>query len=142
MRARKDIAKDELLITELPIIIAPKYHESEEEEDENLNSFCVGCFEFLKVVYHKCPSCLWPACSSNCKGLTNPDLHDIECQLLRMGKVPAYKMNIRSVKDYYRTDALAALKILILQRKNPKKFKAIMDLESNENKRAMTMNFK
>lgn len=141
LRLNRDVAKGDVLITEFPTVLGPKYHETEEEE--NFHSFnCVGCFEFIKVLYHKCPSCLWPACSPDCGALTNPDLHEIECQLLRMGKGPANKMDIQAIKNYYRSDALIALKILLLQRKNPKKFKAIMEMESNEKKRALTTNFK
>lgn len=138
---RGDIQKDDVLISEFPIVLGPKYHEADEEESPH-SFHCVGCFEFIKVLYYKCPLCLWPACSSECFGLTNPDLHDIECQFLRLGKGPANKMDINSIKNYYRTDCLLALKILIMQRKNPKKFKTIMEMESNEQKRAMTTNFK
>jgi hypothetical protein len=142
LRAKRDILKGDLLITELPTIIGPKYHGADEEEGTSQVFNCVGCFEEIKAVYHKCPMCLWPACSSECSGLTNPELHDIECQLLRMGKGPSQKMNLKSINDYYRSDVLVALKILILQRKNPKKFKAIMEMESNEKKRALTSNFR
>lgn len=143
LRAKRDIAKGDLLISEQPTIIGPKYHGTDDEEEEISQTFnCVGCFEEFKAVYHKCPVCLWPACSSECSGLANPELHDIECALLRMGKGPAQKMNLKSIKDYYRSDVLLALKILILQRKNPKKFKAILEMESNEKKRALTTNFR
>lgn len=102
----------------------------------------MGCFEPIKVLHFKCPNCAWPACSSDCSGLTNPELHDIECGLLKVGPGPVHRTDIRSIKDYYRSDALLALKILLLQRKNPKKFKALMDMESNETSRLLTFNFK
>jgi hypothetical protein len=141
LRAKRDISKGDVLITEMPAIIGPKYHASDEEESPH--SFnCVGCFEHIKVLYHKCPACLWPACSSECAALANPELHDIECQLLRAGKGPRNKMDINSIKNYYRSDALMAIKILLLQLKNPKKYNSIMEMESNEKKRALTTNFR
>lgn len=130
------------MISEMPTIIGPKYHETDAEEGNSHSFNCVGCFEDLKVLYHKCPTCLWPACSSECIGLTNPELHDIECPMLRMGKGPKDKMNLKTIKEYYRSDVLLALKILLLQRKNPKKFQAIMDMESNEKKRVLTINYR
>ncbi len=141
LQAKRDISKGDLLIAENPIVIGPKYHG--DDEDENSHSFnCVGCFERINVLYNKCPKCLWPACSSECGALSNPELHDIECQILRLGKGPRDKMNLKSIKEYYRSDILIALKILILQRKNPKKFKAIMEMEGNEKLRALTLNFR
>lgn len=143
LKANRDIAKDSIILSELPCVVGPKWNNSEDDEDRNSFQFsCVGCFEPIKMLHHRCPSCQWPACSPNCIGLTNIELHDIECALLKIGKGPVKKTDIRSIKDYYRMDALLALKILLLQRKNPKKFKSLMTMESNENNRLLTYNFK
>lgn len=122
--------------------MGPKWNLEDDERPSAPSFSCVGCFEPLKVLNFTCPSCHWPACSSECAGLTNPDLHDIECALLKIGKGPEDRSDIRSIKEYFRSDALFALKILILQRKNPKKFKAIIGMESNETNRLMTFNFR
>ena len=55
---------------------------------------------------------------------------------------PKDKRDIVSIKDYFRMDTMLALKILLLQRKNPKKFNAIIEMESNEKNRLLTTNFK
>lgn len=141
LRANRDISASTIAISEPPCIVGPKWN-SEDDDPSAIAFSCVGCFEPIKVLHYKCPNCSWPACSHDCTGLTNSELHDIECGLLRLGKGPVDKTDIRSIKDYYRSDALLALKILLLQRKNPKKFKALMGMESNEKKRLLTYNFK
>lgn len=126
---------------ESPCVVGPKWNA--EDEDPSAVAFsCVGCFEPIKVLHYKCPNCFWPACSPDCSGLTNPELHDIECGLLRVGRGPINRNDIRSIKEYYRSDALLALKILLLQRKNPKKFKALMEMECNEKNRLLTYNYR
>ncbi|KAG5681719.1 hypothetical protein PVAND_011129 [Polypedilum vanderplanki] len=144
LRATREIKAGSLIISEAPVIIGPKWTSDEDdEEDENFFKFsCVGCFEVISNLRHKCDVCMWPCCSPDCPGLTNAELHDIECQLLKMGKGPENRTNVKSIKKYFRTDILIALKILLLQRKNPKRFKAIMEMESNEKKRMMTLNYK
>jgi hypothetical protein len=140
MKTTKDVEANSVLITEAPLCIGPKWTI---DADEGFSNFsCVGCFEPIKILHHKCMSCFWPACNNGCAGLTNPELHDIECQFLKAGKGPANKTDIQSIKEYFRMDTLLALKILLLQRKFPKKFKAIMEMESNEKKRRNTANYK
>ncbi|XP_070495981.1 SET domain-containing protein SmydA-8-like [Chironomus tepperi] len=140
LRASRDISAGNVLISETPVIIGPKW--TLDQDEEMLKFTCVGCFETIKTLYHKCPSCNWPACSTECIGLLNTELHDIECQFLKCGKGPEDKTNIKSIKDYFRMDTMLALKILLLQRKNPKRFKTIMDMISNEKNRLLTSNFK
>jgi len=55
---------------------------------------------------------------------------------------PKDKTDIKSIKDYFRMDTMLALKILLLQRKYPKRFQAIMEMESNEKNRLLTSNYK
>lgn len=141
MRASREIAANTLIVTEPPIIVGPKWN-SEDEDLSSLSFWCIGCFQPIKVLNSKCPKCFWPACSTECIGLTNPELHSIECGLLKVGKGPANKTDFRSIQGYYRSDALLALKIVLLQRKNPKKFKALMEMESNEKNRLLTYNFR
>lgn len=141
MRASRDISAKTKIFSEAPCIVGPKWN-SEDVDPSTVSFTCVGCYEPIKVLHYKCPNCFWPACSSACIGLTNPDLHDIECGLLKIGKGPANRTDIKSINDYFRNDALLALKILLLQRKNPKKFKAIMEMESNDKNRLLTYNFK
>ena len=138
MRANREISADTLVISEPPCIVGPKWNLEEEE----FSFSCVGCFVPIKDLNYKCPNCMWPACSYDCVGLTNPELHNIECAFLKIGRGPASQTNVQSIKEYFRNDALLALKILILQRKNPKKFKTLMQMEANEKNRILTFNFK
>lgn len=84
LRASRDLSAGNVLISESPVIIGPKW--TLDEDEEMLKFTCVGCFESIKTLYHKCPVCSWPACSSECIGLMNTELHDIECQILKFGK--------------------------------------------------------
>ena len=141
MRASRDVSANTFIISESPIVVGPKWN-TEEEDPSTLSFWCIGCFEPIKILQHKCPKCFWPACSDECIGLTNPELHNIECGLLKIGKGPVNKTDFRSIQDYYRSDTLLALKILLLQRKNPKNFKLLMEMESNEKNRLLTYNFR
>lgn len=55
---------------------------------------------------------------------------------------PKSQTDIHSLHNYFRFDVILAMKILVLQNKNPKKYEAIMELESNEAKRKSTDNYK
>lgn len=142
LQAARECEKTSVVLVEPPLIVGPKWNLDEDDEPTTLNFSCVGCFEPIRVLRHKCPMCNWPACSPDCSGLINPELHDIECGLLRIGKGPADRTDVRAIKEYYRSDALLALKILLLQRKNPKKFKLMMTMEANEKERLLTYNYK
>lgn len=99
---------------------------------------CVGCFEPVPVyTSSRCKQCSWPACKENCEGLENDKLHGIECGMLSFGKSP-YKnkeKNPAVFLDFYRSDALFALKCLMLQVKKPKKWEVLMELEAHEQER-------
>lgn len=141
LRATREISARSVVISELPCVVGQKWN-SEDEDPETIAFSCVGCFEPIKILHFKCPSCFWPACSPDCIGLRTAELHDIECALLRGGKGPANRTDVRTIKEYFRTDAMLALKILLLQRKNPKKFKALMEMESNEKNRLLSYNYR
>ncbi|CRK99828.1 CLUMA_CG013136, isoform A [Clunio marinus] len=141
LKANRDVEADTIVVSEPPCIIGPKWN-NEDEDPSSFTFFCVGCFEALKDLRTKCPNCLWPCCSEECIGLISEELHAIECAFLKAGRGPANKTSIKSVKEYFRQDALLALKILILQRRNPKKFKSLMEMEDNAENRLLTLNFK
>lgn len=130
-----------MIINESPAIVGFKWN-SQDDDPSAVNFSCVGCLEPIKVLNCKCPNCHWPACSFDCAGLTNPELHEIECAFLKIGKGPSSKTDFNAIRRYYRFDVLLALKILLLQRKNPKRFKMLMEMESNEKNRLMTFNFR
>lgn len=140
LRVNREVSAKTQIISEAPSIVGPKWN-SDDEDPTAIAFSCVGCFEPIRNLQSKCPSCLWPACRADCSGLTNTMLHDIECGLLKIGRGPSNRNDIRAIKDYYRSDALLALKILILQKKSPDRFSAIMAMESNEKNRLLTYNF-
>lgn len=138
MEASRDIQERTTITSESPIIVGPKWS----EENVQYPVFnCVGCFEEIKVLNCKCPICFWPACRPECIGLVNPQLHDIECGILSIGRGPANRTDLKSIREYYRPDSLLALKCLMLQVKNPKKWKQLMELEAHEKDRKSTFNY-
>lgn len=139
LEANRDIEERKTIITEAPIIIGPKW--TSEEMEPGQGFICVGCFEPIQVLKCKCPKCSWPACRPECVGLVNAQLHDLECAILSIGKGPVNRTNIKDIKEFYRSDVLLALKCLILQAKNPKKWKQLMELESHEKDRKATFNY-
>lgn len=83
-------------------------------------------------------SCMWPACSPICAGLENPQLHGIECAVLRTERGPSDTNDPKCVLDYYRSDALFTLRCVLLQVKYPQKWKQLLELESHDNERKGT----
>lgn len=138
LRATREISSKTTIFTEAPIIIGPKWN----REDESIQFNCVGCFEPIRILNCTCPICHWPACSIECIGLASNDLHQIECAMLKGGKGPKDTTNIHSLHAYFRTDIILAIKILVMQIKNPKKFKTILEMESNEKLRKSSDNYK
>ncbi len=139
LEASREINERSTIVTEAPIIVGPRWTADDLEQGSGFS--CVGCFEPIKVLKCKCPKCNWPACRPECIGLVNPQLHDLECAILSIGKGPATKTNLKDIKEYFRTDTLIALKCLMLQVKSPKKWKQLMELESHEKDRKGTFNY-
>lgn len=55
------------------------------------------------------------------------DKHGHECKILGLRDVRA----INGLHEFYRQDALLALRCLLLQSRHPKKFAQLMDMESH-----------
>ena len=139
LQAKRDIKSGHVIFTEHPLCIGPDWSYDLLETAGTLN--CVGCFQPIRVFNRHCPKCKWPICSEECVGLQNSKLHDIECALLKGGLGVKHESDYRAIRDYYRTDVLFALKCLLLQLKQPKKFQQLMDLQSHESARKATANF-
>lgn len=138
VEATRDITAGNVIFTESPLAIGPDWSYDLYESNGTLN--CVGCFEQIKVLNFCCPKCKWPCCGPSCVGLDNPKLHDIECSLLQGG--PGLKENSqKEIRGYFRSDALLTIKCLMLQLKNPEKFRELMKLESHSDERKATANF-
>jgi hypothetical protein len=127
------------VFSENPLIIGPDWSYDLFESNATFN--CVGCFDPIRVFNHHCPGCKWPVCRPDCVGLQNPKLHAIECALLRGGLGLENESDHSAKREYYRTDVLLALKCLLLQLRQPKKFNELMNLQSHEGERKATGNF-
>lgn len=99
LEANRVIPAKSVILSELPIVIGPKWNSDDAEE---FRFKCVGCFETIKVLQCKCGRCGWPSCNSGCIGLDNKLLHDIECQILSIGLGPKNQTDIKSIHDYFR----------------------------------------
>ncbi|XP_014208289.1 protein msta-like [Copidosoma floridanum] len=111
--ATRDLDADDLILSELPIVWGPSYHAE--------SSVCVGCG--IKDVFMRCPGCKWPACKITCPGLADDERHKFECKILAAARLLP------------RCENLLILRALILQRRNPKRWKTLTKLESHEEKR-------
>lgn len=73
----RDLAKDDIIITESPIVFGPALH-----SDQRV---CVGCGDARVAV--RCPGCAWYACRVSCEGLLDNNRHGIECKLLAKARI-------------------------------------------------------
>uniref|UniRef100_A0A336N0L6 CSON008066 protein n=1 Tax=Culicoides sonorensis TaxID=179676 RepID=A0A336N0L6_CULSO len=133
----RDISADSFIMSESPLVVGPKW--SLEEQDRLKPVIpCVGCFNPVPIYAStRCPVCNWPACSTKCEGLQNEKLHGLECGILAFGK-SSYKNkeeNPEVFLDFYRSDALFALKCLMLKIKKPKKWDELLKLNAYEMER-------
>ncbi len=139
MEATRDIKSGSVIFTEYPLIVGPDWSYDLFNSASTFN--CVGCFEPIRMLNHHCPLCKWPCCSPDCIGLRNSKLHDIECSFLKGGLGPKHDGDYGAIRDYYRTDVLFALKCLMMQLRDPKKFEQLMQLEGHVDERKATDNF-
>ncbi|CAO1315134.1 unnamed protein product [Diamesa serratosioi] len=140
LKATRNISAESEIFSEFPIVIGPDWNY---DNFKSTNIFhCVACFVPIKMLTYKCSRCSWPLCQPDCVGLQNAQLHDLECALLSAGKGPTERKNFQSVREYFRSDAIFALKCLMLQMKLPKQFQKLMNLQSHEKERKGTMNEK
>ncbi|XP_017037075.1 SET domain-containing protein SmydA-8 [Drosophila kikkawai] len=129
--ATQDIAANQIIFVEPPLVVGPKWYLSEAEKEAPIVP-CVGCYTPCRVGKHQCRSCHWPVCSPACT-------HEaLECSVLSLGPAPAGRADARSLNDYFRGDALLVLKCLLLQRQNPEKWAALLEMQSHEEERQGT----
>ncbi|KFB47849.1 hypothetical protein ZHAS_00015897 [Anopheles sinensis] len=139
--ATKAIAKDTILFTENPLVIGPKWNLDEYEQRSAIVP-CVGCFADCHLGQFQCGLCRWPACKPDCPGLTNANLHGLECGILRFGHPPKPGDDPESFFEYYRYDALLVLKCLATQIRSPALFDQMINLESHYEARKGTRYFR
>lgn len=139
VEATRDIRAGTVIFTENPLVIGPDWSYDLFPTNSTFN--CVGCFEPIRMLTHRCPSCKWPCCKHDCIGLNNPKLHDIECSFLSSGLGIPSDSDYSAIRDYFRTDVLFVMKCLLLQTRQPKKFEQLIQLEGHVEDRKASENF-
>lgn len=127
----QDIAAGQIIFIEEPLVVGPKWYLSDAEKEASIVP-CVACFMPSRLGKHQCRRCQWPVCSAGCQH------EDLECSVLSLGSGPPPRSNVRSLNDYFRGDALLVLKCLLLQRQNPAKWTALLEMQSHEEERRGT----
>lgn len=144
--ATRDIPARSVLFVEAPLVCGPKW--TLEEFEKEVPVFpCVGCFRPLHVGRaEKCSRCRWPICGVKCAGLTDARRHGTECAVLARAKKALKKGgrsgggggSVQDALEFYRSDALLALRSVLLQRWAPEKWEQLLRLESHEAERMGT----
>lgn len=138
--ATRDIAAHSVIFVEAPLVVGPKWSPDEDLERADLLP-CVGCFRPVHLGRaERCPGCAWPACSTECAGLNDPQRHSVECAALSMDR-PSTTTDRRAASDYYRSDALLALRCVLLQVKYPQRWAQLLELPAHMDQRKGTPNY-
>ncbi|XP_066261854.1 SET domain-containing protein SmydA-8-like [Euwallacea similis] len=120
--ANRDLRPGDAILVDTPLVFGPKPYKTDEGPFS-----CVGCSKILPVITHLCPQCGWPACGAECDGLTSPQIHGLECQILKLRP----RRPDESEHQYFRFDILIVLRALFLQKTNKKKWEMLLNLEDH-----------
>ncbi|XP_060654179.1 SET domain-containing protein SmydA-8 [Drosophila nasuta] len=131
LAATQDIQAKQIIFVEEPLVVGPKWFLTEGEKSATIVP-CVGCFTPCRLGKHQCRNCHWPVCSVGCAH------ESLECSILSLGNAPGAKSDVRGQHDYFRHDALLVLKCLLLQRSQPERWKALLEMQSHEEERLGT----
>lgn len=125
--ATKDLQPGDLILSEFPLVIGPRPHMVERGPVP-----CLGCCRLIIAEQSpRCEGCDWPVCHEGCEGLRDPEIHGHECLLLGLRQHRV----LDGLHEYYRQDALLALRSLMVQRKGLKKWNQLLAMESHMDKR-------
>lgn len=139
--ATRDIPAKSVIFIESPQVIGPKW--CIYDDDKNSPYFpCVGCFRPTLINGNHCPKCSWPVCQSDCSGLSDSQMHGLECCILSTRCGPNRASSIETLANFYRSDALLALRCLLLQWKYSERWEKVMKLESHSEQRLGTRYYK
>lgn len=120
--ASRDLSPGDVIISEHPLIVGPKLHSEQ--------PICVGCHVPTRFdSEYRCPKCLWPFCGPSCPG--DPRVHGPECVILRLQAKKNLEAAAGRDVSIYHYDAITPLRILALQRRNPRKWEQIMEMEAH-----------
>ncbi|KAK9885451.1 hypothetical protein WA026_010947 [Henosepilachna vigintioctopunctata] len=125
--ATRDLNPGDLILTEHPIVSGPTPHMVEEGPVP-----CPGCYRLIVGEESpRCPNCDFPVCDTRCPGLQDMEHHGHECMILALRDISA----INGLHDFYRQDTLLSLRCLLLQKRHPKKYAQLMDMEAHLERR-------
>ncbi|XP_045477344.1 SET domain-containing protein SmydA-8-like [Harmonia axyridis] len=125
--ATRDLSPGDLILVEHPLVYGPRPHMVEEGPVP-----CPGCCRLIiGEKSPRCPNCEFPVCDPACSGLDDMEKHGHECMILGLRDISA----INGLHDFYRQDALLALRCLLLQKRHPKKYAQLMDMEGHLERR-------
>ncbi|KOC62816.1 Protein msta, isoform B [Habropoda laboriosa] len=113
--ASRDLNPGDVVVSEMPLVWGPAMH-----TDQRV---CVGCGKQCTNSRMLCLNCLWPACDSDCPGLTDKSIHGSECSLLIKAKIVS------------RCDVLLVIRMFLLWRNKSKQWKSLEKLQSHEDSR-------
>ncbi|KAL3272852.1 hypothetical protein HHI36_014313 [Cryptolaemus montrouzieri] len=125
--ATRDLNPGDLILVEQPLVYGPTPHMVEEGPVP-----CPGCCRLIVGEKSpRCPNCDFPVCDPGCPGLCDMENHGHECMILGLRDISA----INGLHDFYRQDALLALRCLLLQKRHPKKYAQLLEMQSHLDKR-------
>ncbi|CAH0564026.1 unnamed protein product [Brassicogethes aeneus] len=125
--ATRDLSPGDVILTEVPLVMGPRPHMVEEGPVP-----CPGCCRLIiGETSGRCEGCDFPVCHPGCPGLKDMEKHGHECVVLGLRDVTA----INGLHEFYRQDALLALRCLLLQKRHPKRFAQLLEMESHMERR-------
>uniref|UniRef100_T1P8T7 SET domain protein n=1 Tax=Musca domestica TaxID=7370 RepID=T1P8T7_MUSDO len=124
--ANRNLRPGEILIKEKALAIGPCV---------SAEPVCLGCYMpvTLKATQYRCPSCRWPMCGAQCRGLGKDTGHTaVECELFTRENTAAPLTPDASpvkVKNLY--ELVLVARILLQKEQNPELYGRIMVMESH-----------
>nr|CAD7442404.1 unnamed protein product [Timema bartmani] len=124
--ASRDLTPGDVILSELPLVVGPKHH----SQDEAV--LCLLCHRPASLdTDYRCPRCLWPVCGPDCPGDAKTHAH--ECVVLRVDPQQS-RRNVTSQRGYH-YEAITPLRCLLQQRRSPRKWRQILEMEAHESDR-------
>lgn len=120
--ASRNLSPGDMIISEGPLVVGPKLHSEEPQ--------CLGCHAPTRYESeYRCPKCLWPCCGPSCPA--DPKVHAPECSILSLQAKQNLTATARKDVSVYHYDAVTPLRCLLLQRRNPRKWDQILQMEAH-----------
>lgn len=120
--ASRDLSPGDVIISEGPLVVGPKLHSEQ--------PLCLGCLAPARCdSEYRCPKCLWPCCGPSCPA--DLKVHAPECAILCLQAKRNLAAAARNEVAPYHYDAVTPLRCLLLQRRNPRKWEQILQMEAH-----------